>query len=256
MKGCYARKLGDCSSTLSLGHPLSRGLYPDGALVEVDEAPWLKVGQKVSVPIKSLAQRMLCTHHNSALSYLDSEGIRFSESIMQLYSVQKLRSKLKRSSVWSTKRVTLNGHVLEKYLAKLAIGSLQSVRKDIFFDQGNLISAPPISILNVIFGTETFKQPMGLYAMNMDNSESTREHLIQHRPYIDTDTQVYSGSFVYFHGFQFMLYLSNEDPRGTTFQCQNNSFLNGNFTTKRYRPKAYNFSTKGKRTGRQLNWTT
>src|SRR5688572_9441951 len=81
--GCYARTLRDCSEKLSREYWISQSILDLGdSMIVARGLPWLKPGESRRISSKSLAARILCTRHNSALSSLDHVGLRVWEHLV------------------------------------------------------------------------------------------------------------------------------------------------------------------------------
>src|SRR3569833_3907140 len=66
---CWARMLGDCAGGMTGEHSISRNQFNQRKII-VDGYPWC-LGKPKTVGIGSLVARVLCKHHNNALSPLD-----------------------------------------------------------------------------------------------------------------------------------------------------------------------------------------
>lgn len=83
---CYAVDLGDCAGPLSREHWISKGILElatnDDGFVQLNHGPTLDNPQPPKVVN---APKILCEHHNSALSPVDAEAIRLA-SAMQSFN--------------------------------------------------------------------------------------------------------------------------------------------------------------------------
>lgn len=78
---CWAASLGNCSPKLSREHPISQGVFGDGA---IRQSGFRNVPAELPGGIDSLSAKILCTHHNSQLSELDDEAKKFADAVRSL----------------------------------------------------------------------------------------------------------------------------------------------------------------------------
>jgi hypothetical protein len=159
---CWAAQLGGCSNKQSREHYISEGLWKNPVL-RVRGFPWLSGGEK-DLPISSLTAKILCTEHNNRLSPLDSEAIRVFKWLDEIWRLQEVRRKLRRTKFWTVKRYTVNGNLFERWAVKTAIGLCCAFDKNLRWKQtGSPCNQPPVDILKAVYGETPFLAPMGLY---------------------------------------------------------------------------------------------
>jgi len=116
------------------------------------------------LPLSSLTAKILCTEHNHRLSPLDSEAIRLFKWLDEIWRLQEVRRKLRRTKFWTVKRYMVNGNLFERWAAKTAIGLCCAFDKNLHWKQtGTPCNQPPFEILKAIYGDTIFAAPMGLY---------------------------------------------------------------------------------------------
>jgi hypothetical protein len=101
-----------------------------------------------SLPIDSLGTRVLCKRHNTAMSGLDSQMIRFSET-MQLYD-----DALRDDTGEPAEVAVFAGEDLERWMLKAALGGVES---------DNLGGTLKIECLDILFGRQPWPTTWGLY---------------------------------------------------------------------------------------------
>jgi hypothetical protein len=74
---CWAAHVGGCSEKISREHLISRSLFPNPTVL-VEGFDWCEKPRKVG--IDTLTRKILCTHHNSALSTADEVIARFNDT--------------------------------------------------------------------------------------------------------------------------------------------------------------------------------
>jgi len=81
---CYLGFTQNCCSKISGEHFVSQGILRQiGQSVSVG-APWLKTGEIKTFATKNLTANMLCVHHNSAFSHVDTAAIRLFAYITEI----------------------------------------------------------------------------------------------------------------------------------------------------------------------------
>lgn len=113
---CYADMLGDCSGGVSREHYISRSvLEVVGKKVQVSGLPWQKPNEIMTVGTSALTAKILCMHHNSLLSRLDTSAKEFVVGLKTSYE-----SAMKGNMANGTYEI--QGDLLEKWLLKVLVG--------------------------------------------------------------------------------------------------------------------------------------
>jgi hypothetical protein len=111
-------------------------------LLHVEGFPWIGRDNSKKMSPASLAAKVLCTHHNSALSPLDSEALRF---------FSQLRYE------GDSEVTSIDGELLERWYLKVLIGSVLASST-----RGVKQWSPPQSWLHILFGMQRFAPETGL----------------------------------------------------------------------------------------------
>jgi len=139
---CYASALGECDS-ISREHVVTRSLFGDGQVL----TSGLRVPPNTPIGIDSLVATILCAKHNNALSQLDAEiKVLGDACLAYLRQGQSLQ-------------VKVNGPLIERWLLKLAIGSLAS---------GWILGikiAPPRAVVESLFGIRSLPPTVGMFGI-------------------------------------------------------------------------------------------
>jgi hypothetical protein len=119
---CYANSSGDCSTTISREHWMSKGillaLSTNGRGVMVSGASWLN-GNSRELRASDLAANILCTRHNSALSPLDTAA---AEMVSYIRADQEDLERLDATSALTL----ISGPTWERWMLKLLLGGMAS----------------------------------------------------------------------------------------------------------------------------------
>jgi hypothetical protein len=149
---CYARELGGCSDQPSREHYLSRSvlkLIGDTPIVE--GLPGVPSGQRIG--IGSLASKIMCDKHNSALSALDAAAARL------FGAVQRFDADLRDTTNPATDSERLSGTKIERWLLKVGFGlaaaNERTGRAQPIRDRGRM--------LRVLFGSGSWPRSWGMY---------------------------------------------------------------------------------------------
>ena len=103
---CWASQLGDCAGGISREHPVSDGIF-EGNSISAFGLSWCKDEPK-RIGLPNAVAKILCGHHNTALSPHDAEATRLSR-----FLAANLRDD---PEVEST--IALDGSLLEKWSLK------------------------------------------------------------------------------------------------------------------------------------------
>lgn len=147
MRTCWAKDLGDCAGKISGEHIISK------AVLKADRIfiPDCKLaGSEKAVGVNSLTRRILCEHHNSALSPVDQAG----GLIMSVLEDEDRQ----------LDEVVIDGLMFERWLLKTAINSTFAGDDRIGVGMtGAEAGKVPAYLLHLAFGRVQFTHQMGAY---------------------------------------------------------------------------------------------
>lgn len=168
VEGCLGAPLEDCGGKLSGDHYISRALLkwlneagdsfgmPRATLI-ARGIPGLAPGEQRSMPPSALTVKAFCQRHNSALSPIDDEALRFFMSLAEITTqLQAPQTSLVHDSR------PFNGHDLERWFLKALCGMSA-------FRPSHLFSDLPVSVdlerewIEMLFGVSLFTDRRGLY---------------------------------------------------------------------------------------------
>jgi hypothetical protein len=138
---CYARGMGNCAGKISREHYFSSSLYKllaGGESLTIEGTHWLKSGSSVELAPSALTAKVLCEHHNSSLSVLDAEALRF--FLLLRYET-------------TTEEEHIDGELLERWYLKVLIGQMAATKVG---------WTPTKAWLDVLFGVRAFPPHAGL----------------------------------------------------------------------------------------------
>lgn len=117
---CYASILGGCSTKISLEHYISHSvlklLSDSDGMLPVEGLPWLGPTGAMKIDAAKFGSNLLCTAHNEALSPLDEIGHRF------FVAIADIPKYFEEQPTGPDRRVLVNGHDVERWMLKIAIG--------------------------------------------------------------------------------------------------------------------------------------
>lgn len=156
---CYARKLSDCSRTISKEHYISHGIlraiWSSGPAITSGLA-WQQKGAEQFIPTKGLASKVLCKEHNSRLSKLDFQATELFEHVRKF----SMRDKIE---VPKSTEMVVDGSMLERWMLKCICGFLASRSLPTRFPDRVRSQVPSDWWVDMLFGLSPIPFPFGLY---------------------------------------------------------------------------------------------
>ena len=199
---CFAASTRDCSPKISLEHFISRGLLTqlNNNSAIIAGLAWQPKAKFNRIGINSLASKVLCVRHNTALSSLDGPVIRLSQALEDFDDALA-----NETSVINTELRLFSGEDIERWILKAIIGAVQSK---------NLTSVLPGDLTNILFGIQPWPTDWGLYLeMRVTNpiyhSDSFRLETL-----IDSVNIIKGVRFI-IRGLPFVLALGRPDDQKT-----------------------------------------
>src|SRR5713226_963343 len=111
---CWASCLGGCSNKISREHTVTQAMFLDKE-IEVSGMPWCVEPKKVG--LANLTAKVLCAVHNSALSPVDQEAVKFAEALRESFRLLQVRHSLKPRR-WTVEKFHIDGPRTERWLLK------------------------------------------------------------------------------------------------------------------------------------------
>jgi hypothetical protein len=161
---CWASPLGHCSDKISREHWVSRSFFTAPS-VSVKGMPWCKLEEK-TIGIDSAVARVLCQHHNSMLSPLDTEAGKFTQV---LRAHQRLYEQRSRTGVADGyRRFAINAKLLERWMLKTIINV--HIDGKLVIGQGPGIQGQPtLALVKAAFGIDSPGGGFGMYVASHIN---------------------------------------------------------------------------------------
>jgi hypothetical protein len=158
---CWASCLGGCSNKMSREHTITKAMFLDKE-IEVSGMPWC-VDQPKKVGLANLTAKVLCVVHNSALSPVDQEALRFAEAMRESFRLLAVRHRLKQKR-WTLKKFPIDGPRIERWFLKTLINAACHRGSRIGVDSHHA-GLPSQSLVEIAFGKRTFEPIAGLYGI-------------------------------------------------------------------------------------------
>ena len=96
---------------MSREHTITQAMFLDKE-IEVSGMPWCVEPQKVG--LANLTAKVLCVDHNSALSPVDEEAVRFAEALRESFRLLQVRLSLKPRR-WTFTKFPIDGPRMERW---------------------------------------------------------------------------------------------------------------------------------------------
>nr|WP_019862309.1 hypothetical protein [Mesorhizobium loti] len=195
------KELGSCDGPISgehlFTHSIMRLLQGDGEF-SISGVPWLADGETRVLPTRALTANCLCQKHNSALSPLDGEALRF-------FTV--LKSGLDKGPCAHS---IVSGHDVERWLLK-TIKAL-AASKNLARDRKSLpgVFASDIAVLEMLDDPQAWPAGAGLYCPMMTGQTAENHNRFQIQPYTNQSGEIV-GLSASILGLAFVLMLQPPD---------------------------------------------
>ncbi len=206
--GCYMAATADCGGGLSREHYISRGLI-DGPELQVRGMPW-QTEEVARYSPDNLVARILCRRHNSAMSPLDEQAIRFFLAVEAGLKHAQRRSLSRKSRFYMTSGDGLELWAMKTLASLYASGIGFTTPEHRFRD-----FAPP---MERIVAELSSPNPCSIMTLSLPLTQDAHEEQIGRRavsigPIVDDETGKLSGLLVRMHGIAlvFNIDLPDED---------------------------------------------
>lgn len=207
MVKCWASCLGNCSDKKSGEHYLSKNLWNSDKVI----VKGLWSDEEKEIGINSLTANVLCTTHNSNLSWIDTGIGEVSDVIHELYRLYDVRKRIGNKNLCNFIKLKINGNILEKWCVKFLIGLFCAVGKDSYWHETNTSPlSPPEGIVKAVFSSESFKKPIGLHLNYIVGENHYHKHGNVICEFLNHPKGGTVGAKIEFNGFQFLIWLKEE----------------------------------------------
>jgi hypothetical protein len=164
---CWAESLGGCSEKITREHIISDGMFPSPMLY-VKGLPWCMDDFK-EISVASFVRKILCDHHNSILSPVDTVGIETLNAFRSEIQLHSVRTNM-RPIRWSVHTFEVNGNGLERWCLKTLINMSAEGEYRIGADSKSA-GQPSERLVRIAFGQEKFRPRAGLYGLGSIGSK-------------------------------------------------------------------------------------
>ncbi|MGD0445103.1 MAG: hypothetical protein ABSA39_14310 [Edaphobacter sp.] len=169
---CWAWSLGDCGGGISREHYVSQSVFPDQSIF-VQGLDWC-LDKAKEIRIERLTAKILCKHHNTALSELDAAAGAAFKSIQDYVATTNQRQAMPYLN-WAPKELTIDGPKLERWCLKTLL-NFSFNRQLIIGPRAHEPGKVPNDLVRIAFGIEEFTHGRGLYTAFRDNETFDLQH--------------------------------------------------------------------------------
>jgi hypothetical protein len=204
---CWASCIDGCSNKISREHTVTRAMFLDKEIT-VSGPPWCARVPK-NIGLANLTAKVLCVVHNSALSEVDQEAVRFAEAMRESFRLLTVRHNLKPRR-WTIKRFPVDGQRMERWFLKTLI-NVACHRGSPIGPDSHHRGLPSNSLVEIAFGRRTFEPNAGLYGVY--DAPEKRPHMdgiLIHA--VNTTENRVVGAVFSFLGFRLLLFLDRKGP--------------------------------------------
>lgn len=226
---CWANCLGNCAGGMSQEHLVSECLYERD--VKVKGLPWCKDDWKF-LTIGNITSRILCRHHNSALSVVDGGAKHTLDTIGRAFDLWEVRKTVP-TRRWNMQYFETDMLLFERWCLKTLININLNHKPGIPVDPEGKSTTPTQELVRVAFGLDRFKPPKGLYMMVPDKPEQRTVTLTEGEITIQTNScnGRLSGAQFNMWGFSFLLNLYPDTLKWSGGQLMRGAGLKHMFQT-------------------------
>jgi hypothetical protein len=207
LKGCWAACLDDCSDKLSREHLVSESVLID-KVITVRGLSWCKKETKL-IGLANATAKILCSHHNSALSDMDTEAAKLARTWEEMQRLIAVRQKLKPRR-WNVIKHKVNGPLLERWFLKTLINICHGSEYPIG-RHNDVAGRPTDRLVQIVYGHAQFESGAGLYSVVDNNVSLNPAGTVDFMPLVKHGHHIEAGMFSFF-GWMFMLFLEPEAP--------------------------------------------
>jgi len=165
--------------------------------IEVSGMPWCVEPKKVG--LANLTTKVLCVVHNSALSPVDQEAVKFAEALRESFRLLQVRHSLKPRR-WTIEKFHIDGLRMERWFLKTLINAAYHTDSPIEDDL----------LVEIAFGKKSFEPHAGLYGIYDPPEKRQLWDGISVHAFTVRNRVV--GATFSFLGFRLLLYLDKKGP--------------------------------------------
>lgn len=236
MKNCWAACLGECSDKISREHIITKAICLDNEMT-VSGMPWCLEPKKVSV--ENLTAKILCVAHNSTLSEVDQEAVRFVEALRESLRLLAVRV-ARKNHRWRTVRFPVDGYRLERWLLKTIINATYGRGCRIGADSAEH-GQPSNSLVEIAFGKNRFQPEAGMYGVYDEFETRPKQDGIDILVY-NAPAGVVQGAVFSFLGFRLLLHLDRNGPTMPLMEISTESGEAADIVEPTYHPKSVTYN--------------
>jgi hypothetical protein len=186
-------------------HIISAGIFTDD-IIRVKGFPWC-IDEFKEIGLSNLTSKVLCAHHNNALSEVDEGGIRAIQALRSEAQLNSAREKMEPRR-WSIENLNIEGPLLERWFLKTLI-NVTVERSNKIGRDSIAVGHPSQRLVEIVFGKKEFSSKAGLYGLGYAGLDLKLQDGVHIIPMLDIQNVCVGGVFL-FHGYRFFLYLEDE----------------------------------------------
>jgi len=165
--------------------------------IEVSGMPWCVEPKKVG--LANLTMKVLCVAHNSALSPVDEEAVKFADALRESFRLLQVRLGQERKR-WTFIKFPIDGPRIERWFLKTLINATYQTESPI----------EDSSLVEIAFGRKPFEPNAGLYGVYDPPEKRQLFDGISVSSFTVRGRVV--GATFSFLGFRLLLYLDKRGP--------------------------------------------
>lgn len=205
MVNCWAQSLGDCGEESSKEHIVSAALW-EGSEIHVEGFKWCKTEAK-TVSIASLTSKILCKHHNNALSPLDAAAAQAFATLRRATALANERGQATKRR-WPVLRLEIEEPwLLERWFLKTALNiCVVNPGGERWRSTGGRLDDVPEDLVRMAFGRSRIEKPRGLYTVAMLGEQVPFRDAVEFAPLYYGREGMIAGLFT-FRGLRFVCHM-------------------------------------------------
>ena len=198
---CWATIIGGCTRS-SKEHLISQSTFRNDTdykpgVIKGYGFPWSE-NKIVEIPFASLSAKVLCSHHNNALSNLDNEAGMVAKTFLEVKNI------FSKKSPRSNEEVVIfhhSGDLLQRWFLKTFI-NFQSLY--------NKSALPPKELVEIVFGLRKYPDGVGLAVLgHMGGYHHSFDHDMKYVQILNDSNEIEFMIFEYF-GISYLLPLTDQ----------------------------------------------
>jgi hypothetical protein len=170
--------------------------------------PWCRKSAK-EIGISGLTAKILCKHHNNALSSIDDAGQEFFATLREMRRLANVRAKLK-PGPWKVVKYLVDGPPVERWFLKTLI-NICCDREYPIGSSSTVPGQPSDELVRIAFGRQSFTDLAGLHFVVRTGMQANSTDSVSFSPILKPRMHIEGGVFG-FRGLRLLLFLEAAGP--------------------------------------------